>query len=225
MARCGPHRQTVSSVFRAIRWRASAKRKGWPRCPEQPSPRALTEPFGWEPQRFGVVDGMRGSSDFSYGASSAWQGRDNKLYFATYGGMLEIDPVRLSIRRPAPPALIERVSDDRQKAVAAGGWVRAGSNLEFHYTALSFLFPEFIQFRYRLERFAPEWVEAGKRRAAYYRNFPPGAYRFRVAARNMDGAWNESGAPFPLEARPRFYQTPWFAALCLAAAALGFAFY
>ena len=178
-----------------------------------------------QPQRFGVVDGMQGSSDFSYGTSSAWKGRDNKLYFATYGGMLEIDPVRLSIRRRAPPVLIERVSDGRQNAVAAGAWVRAGSNLEFHYTALSFLFPEFIQFRYRLEGFDPDWVEAGKRRAAYYTNVPPGAYRFRVAARNMDGAWNESGAPFPLEARPRFYQTPWFAALCLAAAALGFAFY
>ena len=69
-------------------------------------------------------------------------------------------------------------------------------------------------------------MEAGNRRAAYYTNLPPGTYRFRVAARNMDGAWNESGVSFPLEARPRFYQTFWFAALCLlAASAAGVAFY
>ena len=180
-----------------------------------------------EPQRFGVADGMRTSSEFSLGAQpSAWKGRGNKLYFATYGGMLEIDPARFAVDRRAPPVLIERVTDGQQKPVGAGGWIRAGGNLEFHYTALSFRFPEFMQFRYRLEGFDAGWVDAGNRRAAYYTNVPPGTYRFRVVARAMDGPWNESGASFPLEARPRFYQTIWFAALCVVAASTaGVAFY
>jgi signal transduction histidine kinase/ligand-binding sensor domain-containing protein/DNA-binding response OmpR family regulator len=178
-------------------------------------------------QRFGVADGMRGSSEFAFGSTpSAWKGRDNKLYFATYGGMLEVDPARLTISPYAPPVLIERVTDGRQKPVGAGGWIRAGGNLEFHYTALSFLLAEFTQFRYRLEGFDADWVEAGTRRAAYYTNIPPGTYRFRVAARNVGGAWNESAASFPVEARPRFYQTFWFAGLCLVAASFaGVAFY
>lgn len=53
-----------------------------------------------EPQRFGVADGMRGGSDLSLG-SLAWKGRGNKLYFAAYGGMMEIDPARLAIKRRA----------------------------------------------------------------------------------------------------------------------------
>jgi signal transduction histidine kinase/CheY-like chemotaxis protein/ligand-binding sensor domain-containing protein len=180
-----------------------------------------------EPRPIGAADGMRGSAEYSFSMSPAeWKGRDNKLYYATYGGLLEIDPVRLAADRRAPPVLIERVTDDRQKPVTPGGWIRAGGNLEFHYTALSFLFPEFIQFRYRLEGFDADWVDARNRRAAYYTNLPPGAYRFRVAARKMGGAWNDGSLPFSVEARPRFYQTLWFAVLCiLAVSSAGIAFY
>jgi signal transduction histidine kinase len=180
-----------------------------------------------EPEKFGKAAGMRVGSEFAFGVTPAvWKGRGNKLYLATYGGMVEIDVARVMMNRPAPPVLIERATDGRQQPVAAGGWIRAGSNLEFHYTALTFLFPEFTQFRYKLEGFDADWVEAGNRRAAYYTNVPAGKYRFRVMARNMDSAWSESGASFRLEARPRFYQTFWFAALCLVAAATaGVGFY
>jgi signal transduction histidine kinase/ligand-binding sensor domain-containing protein/DNA-binding response OmpR family regulator len=180
-----------------------------------------------DPEKFGKAAGMRIGSEFAFGATPAvWKGRGNKLYFATYGGMVEIDVARVTVNRRPPPVLIERVTDDRQKPIGAGGWIRAGSNLEFHYTALTFLFPEFTQFRYKLEGFDADWVEAGNRRTAFYTNIPPGSYRFRVVARNMNSTWNETGASFALEARPRFYQTFWFAALCvLAACSAGVGYY
>jgi hypothetical protein len=70
--------------------------------------------------------------------------------------------------------------------------------------------PERVLFKYKLEGYDPEWVEAGTRREAYYTNLPPGDYRFRVIACNNDGLWNETAAFFEFRLEPHFYQTHWF---------------
>ena len=46
-------------------------------------------------------------------------------------------------------------------------------------------------------------------------NLPPRHYRFQVIACNNDGLWNNAGADFALRVDPYFYQTKWFALLCL----------
>jgi signal transduction histidine kinase len=86
---------------------------------------------------------------------------------------------------------------------------------EFHYTALSLLLPKRSLFRYRLEGFDQDWVDAGTRRTAYYTRFPPGTYTFRVIASNGDGVWNDTGASFRFTLKPLFYQTFWFVLLCI----------
>jgi signal transduction histidine kinase/CheY-like chemotaxis protein/ligand-binding sensor domain-containing protein len=177
------------------------------------------------PQAFGVLDGIRGGGDFPFAsAPMAWKTSTGALHFATRGGVLEIDPRRLKSNSRIPPVLIERVTDERQRTLYDGAAVRAGGKIEFHYTALSYLFPTLVRFRYRLEGFDADWVDAGPRRTAYYTNLPPGAFRFRVVACNNDGIWNQAGASFAFLAQPRYYQTSWFYALCalaLAAAATG----
>ena len=82
--------------------------------------------------------------------------------------------------------------------------------LEIHFTGLSFIAPDKVQFKYRMEGVDPGWVEAGNQRLAIYNFIPPGEYRFRVLACNNDGVWNEEGATLALEVRPYFWQTLWF---------------
>ena len=87
--------------------------------------------------------------------------------------------------------------------------------LEIYFTALSFLTPDKVRFRYRLEGLDEEWVEAGTRRSAYYTNLRPGNYTFRVLASNNDGVWSPAGAVLTFQLAPHFYQTSWFIALCV----------
>ena len=53
---------------------------------------------------------------------------------------------------------------------------RAGhrARSRFQYTALSFAAPARVRFRYQLDGFDPDWVDAGARRTAFYTNVPPG---------------------------------------------------
>jgi hypothetical protein len=87
-------------------------------------------------------------------------------------------------------------------------------DIEFSYTAISFISPEKMRFRYKLEGLDRDWIEAGERRLAYYANLKPGRYTFRVIACNADGVWNETGASVQVELLPHFYQTVWFRLLC-----------
>lgn len=88
-------------------------------------------------------------------------------------------------------------------------------DLQIDYTALSLVVPEKVMFRYKLEGFDKDWREAGNRRQAFYSNLPPRNYRFRVAACNNSGVWNEVGTFLDFSIAPAYYQTAWFRALCV----------
>jgi signal transduction histidine kinase len=89
---------------------------------------------------------------------------------------------------------------------------------EFHFTGLSFVAPEKMQFQYRLEGWENDWVDAGGKRVAEYNYIPPGNYIFHVRAGNSDGVWNEVGAQIAFSVLPHFWETWLFHALSVLAA-------
>lgn len=60
---------------------------------------------------------------------------------------------------------------------------RLSRDLEIAYSALSFVAPQKVRFRYKLESRDASWQEAGTRRQAFYTDLRPGNYRFRVIFR------------------------------------------
>ena len=101
-----------------------------------------------------------------------------------------------------PPVRVEEMRVDRAPVdLRTLRELPAGSrDFEFVYTALSFTAPERVRFKYKLEGFDRDWVDAGARRVALLHEPRPGPYRFRVIAANDDGVWNESGRKRALQA-------------------------
>lgn len=141
---------------------------------------------------------------------------DGRIWFPSPLGVVVIDPARIPTNRIVPPVHIDRVRANGQEVVRGERIIvpPGEGELEFSFAALSFISPQTVRFRYRLEGYDHEWVEAGDRRMAFYTNLKPGKYTFRVIAANADGIWNESGDQLGLELRPRFSQTAWFDLLC-----------
>jgi len=166
---------------------------------------------------YGTSDGMRISECNGGSQPAGWKARDGSLWFPTPRGAVRVDPARMTRNEIPPPVAIQQVSIDRRLYdPRAGAVVPPGrGEIEIEYAGLSFVEPEKVQFKYRLDGWDPGWVDPGTRRVAFYTNIPPGLYRFQVAAANNDGVWNEEGAAFSFELRPHFYQALWFYVLCV----------
>lgn len=168
-------------------------------------------------RRYGLADGMRTTEapETLYQPSGA-RTEDGRLWFATVKGLTVVDPSHILHNNRAPPVVIESVVTDgtvhdRDEDLSISPGMKS---VEFHYTGLSLLVPERVRFKYRLEGYDREWVDAGPRRVAYYTNLPPGTYRFHVIAANDDGLWNNQGAFMNIVLLPHFYQTLLFYLVC-----------
>lgn len=161
---------------------------------------------------YNEVHGMRSRAPNNIGSPGSTPMPDGSLWFATSLGMTIIHPDRIRPNRIVPNVVIERIIADRiEYAGPALERIPPGrGELEFRFTALSFTNPSQVRFKYRLQGFDQEWVDAKAERVAHYGGLPPGEYRFEVRACNDDGVWNLTGASVRIVLRPHFYQRWWF---------------
>ncbi|HYG35931.1 MAG TPA: triple tyrosine motif-containing protein, partial [Clostridia bacterium] len=103
--------------------------------------------------------------------------------------------------------------EDRSRSVRPQLRIPPGQQrFQFRYTGLSFMAPDKVRFKYRLEGLEQDWTDAGSGRVAEYSYLPPGDYNFRVIACNNDGVWSEMGDVLAFSVTPWFWQTWWFQA-------------
>jgi signal transduction histidine kinase/ligand-binding sensor domain-containing protein len=173
---------------------------------------ASTSPAGYK-----VYDAMNGLAGVALGTATAARSTDGSLWFAIGGSLTVVDP-RLAgyeRQREMRAQIITATVDDRPVAPASTTALAAGTRkVQIDYTALRLTAPGEIRFRYRLDGFDRDWVDARARRQAYYTNLAPGNYAFRVQASGDGVAWAVPEAQWLFAVQPAFRQTRWFFALC-----------
>ena len=150
---------------------------------------------------------------------SASLGNDGRLWFVTGYEVEMVDPANLHANSYVPPVHIERlIADHEDVPITAATHMRPLTrDIEIDYTAPSFVIPQRVRFRYKLEGFDNVWQEGGTRRSAFYMNLRPKTYKFLVMACNNSGMWNEEGASLTFTIAPAWYQTTVFRISCFIA--------
>jgi signal transduction histidine kinase/ligand-binding sensor domain-containing protein len=176
---------------------------------------------------FDTSDGVRNTASHGGFNPRVAKSKDGKIWFSGEDGVGVIDPRHIPFNKLPPPIHIEQITADRKTYDATldgPGDVKRHMrlpplvrDLQIDYTALSFVAPEKVLFRYKLEGRDRDWQDVGNRRQAFYGNLSPGNYRFRVIACNNSGVWNEAGTFLDFSIPPAYYQGNWFRVSCVAA--------
>ncbi len=183
-------------------------------APQQQCPASLDS--------FNAADGLPSDSVVAEGTPQITADGTGKLWFATPKGIGITDPATLPINRVPPPVVLQGLTVDGAEMPLSAHRIELGpghGRFTFAYAALSYTLPSKIRYRYKLEGFDRDWIEAGTSRVAYYTGLPPGRYRFWVQAENNDGVWNRTGAELDLRVLPPLYRRWWFVLLVLGVAA------
>jgi ligand-binding sensor domain-containing protein/signal transduction histidine kinase len=160
---------------------------------------------------YGISDGLETTQLYGAEKPGGVVTSQGEVWFASNKG-----PVRVSLNQTHPygasPVIVEHVLADGLEVPVLQKISLAPDNakIEMHYSVIQQRSQERVRFRYKLDGFDRNWTEASARRVAYYTNLPPGNYRFRVAAFEMNNPQQISETAVEIVQRPHFYRTSWF---------------
>ncbi len=151
---------------------------------------------------------------------SAFKTSAGEMLFGTADGFILFHPENIKDDPIPPQVVISNVSlfNRPDEKLEYDGFISEISelnlsynenDLRFDYVGLHFAYPSRNKYKYMLEGYEEDWVDAGTQRNATYTNLDAGEYVFRVKACNLDGVWNEEGASLSIIISPPFWATWW----------------
>lgn len=168
------------------------------------------DPATGEFRTFTESDGLL-SSAFALYAGLALP--DGRLAFATPEYVVVFNPDATDLARVASPLALTalRVYDSERPIEAVPGAVHFAPDddfFSFEYATLDFTSASQTRYRYWLEGFDRDWVEAGTRRAATYTNVPPGRYTLHIEA-NLGEERGTSALAVPVVVEAAWWEMLW----------------
>jgi len=159
-----------------------------------------------------------------YYRNSACKTSKGEMLFGSWEGFIMFHPDSIKDDSVPPQIVISNVSlfNRPSEKLKTDGFISEikelnlsydENDLRFEYVGLHFGNPSKNQYRYILEGYDNDWVDAGTQRNATYTNLDAGEYTFRVMACNADGVWNKEGASIRIIIPPPFWAKWWAYAL------------
>ncbi len=173
------------------------------------------------------TDGMPSSQANGASSPAGWMTRAGSLLLPTSAGLAVVNPQRVdnNARLRKLPVVIENVVVDGYPQLLQGSYALPSEveRVAVAFAGLGFRAPDKMRYRYRLEGFDTDWVDAGTRTEAVYTNLPAGNYRLRVQAMSLPLDWDNPGrggeASVSFHVAAPLWQRPWVILLAVLALA------
>ena len=170
---------------------------------------------------YNLTDGFLGGENNPNAISAD---NDGMIWFGTKNGLVRYDPEIHSNYTYLPKTYLTGIRlffdkvDWASKNIKVNKWSNLPENLvlshksnhiTFDFTGFCYSNPEELEFSYLLENQSKEWSPYSKLREVVFPGLQPGAYTFKVKARNKFGITGEPST-YHFSIKPPFWQTPWF---------------
>ncbi len=168
---------------------------------------------------YSVHDGLPGH-EFRH--RTLVQARGGQVAGGTTEGVVLFDPQMVKPSGRQPPLVIERVSVHRGDREHDLTWQHPleieGEDRDLHIVARLLSFDSANStYRFRLEGYDPDWVDAGASGERIFSRLPPGHYRLQVQAATSDMVWSQVQS-LAFRVRPPWWQSAWAIAAYVALA-------
>lgn len=145
---------------------------------------------------------------------------DGQFYIPSRDGVSIIDPSELPFNDYKPKTVLNQIEFIRNEGTDAQSASLyhletdsinyKNNSLRFSFSSLSYVHPEYNQFKYRLVGWQTDYVYTpATERTATYTNLPAGDYVFEVYSSNSSGVWDDTGTRVDFTILPPWWATWW----------------
>lgn len=154
-----------------------------------------------------VTDSHRCCNGAGSSKGAVHQGR---VWYPTLDGVVSLPLQQLIQHGPLPLPVLESLSaDDQHYRNSEARLPPEQRDWHFRFTAPYYVQASSVQFRYQLQGYDAQWIDAGNRREAFYTNLPPGHYTFNVQVRvAADYRWSDA-VTMDIRLTPYWHETTW----------------
>jgi len=198
----------------------------------------LFYPRTGETRNFSIKDGLPHNEFNTYELAHDTAG---KLYFGGINGWVGFDPENFYKSALPSKVVINRLAINnkdivyKHRPMSSTGYtlpapIEQCKELVLGPEATSFIIGYGIvdlnnqdeyRYKYKLDGFDKDWVDAGSRKEATFTNLAPGTYTFKVLCRNSEHVWSIAPTELTIILQPPWWATWWFRTLIFVAVVSG----
>jgi two-component sensor histidine kinase len=162
--------------------------------------------------------------------SAIFEDSNHNIWFGTQKGLMKYDPTQEKKNNSTPTVRINKLKlffedvDWLSYSDKLTKWNNLPedlvlkykqNHLTFEFSALNLSANENIEYQFILEPFDKEWYQPTTKKTVSYSNLSPGAYTFRVKARNLNGEWNPHPTTYSFTITKPWFKEWWFILLVI----------